>query len=109
MVRFKEWEDYTMFLLEYCPCTCLNCKYGTDGDIHKKQFVCMKTLSPVRLDMVRLCVEWENTDGETLKDYGGEFIINIHPKIAEELEKGDKLLSFDEIKEFVEDFDYGVD
>jgi len=66
----------------------------------------MRTLSPVRLDITRLCPEWINKDNETLKDYGGEFIINIHPKIAEELEKGDKLLSFDEIKEFVEDFDY---
>ena len=106
MVRFKEWTDYTRFLLEYCPCTCLNCRYGTDGDIETKQFVCMMTLSPVRLDITVVCPEWINNDNETLKDYGDEFTINIRKDICKALEE-DGLWSFEEIKEFVDNYEDG--
>ena len=107
MVKFKDWTDYTRFMLEYCPCTCLNCKYGTNGDVNKKQFVCMRTLSPVRLNITRLCPEWINKDNETLKDYGDEFTICIRSDIADEMEKISGLWSFEEIKEFVENYEDG--
>ena len=37
------------------------------------QFICMRTVSPVRLNMLSVCVEWQNDDGKTLDDMDREF------------------------------------
>jgi hypothetical protein len=61
----------------------------------------MKTLSPVRLDMLPLCAEWQGHNGELLKDYGDKSFYKFSNETAKKIgELG--LATFDEIKELIE-------
>ena len=99
MVQFKSWKDANLFLKEYASASCMNCKYGPN-ELDKGQFVCMKTLSPIRLDMVRVCVEWEN-DGKTFDDLKNHNAFNLSEKLIDEIEKLDGFVTFEMIKDLV--------
>ena len=96
MVGFKEWRDYNKFMQTYAICCCQNCT-GFNGDLNKGQFVCMQTLSPVRLDMLGVCAEWQDSDGRILDDYDKD----MYPyRFSEEI--GEKLMSIEEDMTFEE-------
>ena len=100
MVKFKSFEDFHKFLKEYAWCSCLNC-IGYRGDENCKQFICFKTLSPVRFDMLHLCAEWQSEDGEILSDYKGKSQWKFSDDVAEKIDGLDEA-SFEEIREIVE-------
>ena len=100
MVGFKTFEDFHKFLKEYAVCSCLNC-VGYYGDDNCNQFICMKTLSPVRFELLHLCVEWENKDGKVLDDYSNQKRWKFSDETAEKLEVLENA-TFEEIKEIVE-------
>lgn len=68
MPKFASWKDYNLLLKNWAYCSCLNC-VGYNGDLDKGTFVCMRAISPIRLDMLVSCVDWMNEDTETLDDY----------------------------------------
>jgi hypothetical protein len=100
MVRFKTFEDFHKFLNEYAYCSCLNC-VGYAGSENCKQFVCMKTLSPVRFDMLHICAEWQDKDGRNLNDFSDKSDWKFSEKVAEKIEEMG-VASFEEIKKVVE-------
>ena len=102
MVGFKEWKDYNKFMQEYAVACCQNCTGWVVSDMNKGQFVCMRTVSPVRLDLMCVCVEWENKDGKTLDDVDREFPLNFSENILDKLNKIEEDLTFDEIKEIID-------
>jgi len=102
MVDFKEWSDYNKFMQTYGTCCCQNCT-GYNGDLDKGQFVCMRTLSPVRLDMICVCVEWQNSDGRIWDDYNhDDFPFKFSESIWEKLIHIDGDKTFEWIKEFID-------
>ena len=101
MVKFKTWEDFHKFLKKYAKCSCLNC-IGFMGDEYAKQFICMRTLSPVRFDMLHICVEWKNKDGKTLKDFENKGNWNFSDRVAIKLEELGEV-TFEEIEKVIED------
>lgn len=110
MVRFKSWQDFCEFLLEYKRCSCMNCvghSYAKDGE-HSDLFVCMKTLSPVRLSMITCCVEWTDKDGNTLKDFDGEDEWRIPNEIIKEIDKLNDV-TFEEVTELIQMFEKEMD
>lgn len=100
MVKFLIWEDLHDFLKEYAYCSCLNC-VGFKGSHGCSQFVCMKTLSPVRLDMLQVCAEWQGHNGELLKDYEDKSFYKFSDGIAGKIDELG-LATFNEIKELIE-------
>ena len=104
MVGFKEWSDYNRFMGEYAICCCQNCVGYSSNDLNKGQFVCMRTLSPVRLDLLGVCTEWQNSDGKVLDDYDKDmFPFKFSEEVWEELIHIDGDKTFEWIKEFIED------
>lgn len=101
MVQFKSWKDFHKFTEKYVTCSCLNCR-GYNGSIDNGLFVCMKTLSPVRLDMIQVCVEWENKDNETLKDYEGESRFRFPDEVCDKIDNL-KNATFEEIEEIIDE------
>lgn len=102
IMEFESWRDANLFFKEYMVCSCCNCKYGLSEDkFDESQFICFKTLSPVRLALIRLCPEWENNQGETLKDYEDEDMFTLSDETLEMLEELDGKISFNEIKEYL--------
>jgi hypothetical protein len=102
MVGFKEWRDYNKFMQTYAICCCQNCT-GFNGDLNKGQFVCMQTLSPVRLDMLGVCAEWQNSDGRILDDYDKDmFPFRFSEEVWEKLIHIDGDKTFEWIKEFID-------
>ena len=102
MVGFKEWSDYNRFMGEYAICCCQNCVGWQDTDTGI--FVCMRTLSPIRLNMMSVCVEWQNSDGKVLDDYDKDmFPFKFSEEVWEELIHIDGDKTFEQIKEFIED------
>jgi len=103
MVNFKSWTDYNKFVREYSYCCCQNCKWY-DDDLSKGFFVCMGTLAPVRLNLTQVCVEWRNSDGKVLDDYPERenFPFKFHEDIWEKLIHLDEDLSFEELKEIID-------
>ena len=69
LVSFKSWEDFALLLKNHAIASCYNC-IGWNGSIDKGQFVCMRTVSPIRLDMIHICAEWTDNDGQKLDDLG---------------------------------------
>jgi len=100
MVSFESWDDLNLFLKEYAYCSCLNC-VGYTGKEYSSQFVCMKTLSPVRLDMLQVCAEWQNENGKWLKDYEDKSFYKFSDETAKKIDELG-LATFDEIKELIE-------
>jgi hypothetical protein len=102
MVGFKEWSDYNKFMQTYATCCCQNC-IGFNGDLNKGQFVCMQTLSPVRLDMLGVCAEWQDSDGRILDDYDKDmFPFRFSEEVWEKLIHIDGDKTFEWIKEFID-------
>lgn len=92
-----------MFLKEYANCSCLNC-IGFNGSEDSGLFVCMKTLSPVRLNIIQVCVEWENKEHETLKDYEGEDKFKFSDEIANKIDKLENT-TFEKIEKIIKEVD----
>ena len=102
MVGFKSWRDYNKFMQTYAVACCQNCVGWHDNDTGR--FVCMRTLSPIRLDMITVCVEWQNSDGKVLDDYDKDmFPFKFSEDVWEELIHIDGDKTFEWIKEFIED------
>lgn len=101
-MRFKDWTEFNKFMQEYAYCCCQNC-VGYNGDMDKGQFVCMRTLSPVRFDLLCVCAEWQNKDGKILDDYDRENKFKFSTDTLDKIMQIDRELSFDEIKEIIED------
>lgn len=99
MVQFKTWEDLHKFLQEYAYCSCVNC-VGFNGSNDGSLFICMKTLSPVQLKMIQLCVEWENNEHETLQDYEGLGMFKFSEEIGKKIDKLDNV-TFEEIERII--------
>ena len=105
MVKFKSWDDYRKFMMEYCRCSCFNCiGYVHSDDEFKGRFICMKTLSPVRMDLLHICTEWENKDGETWEKYGDESIYALDDEIVEKIEAMTGEVSFEDILEVANEY-----
>ena len=102
MVGFKEWKDFNKFMQKYAKCCCQNCVGWIDSAINESQFVCMRTVSPVRLELLCVCVEWQDKDGKTLDDFNRDFPLKFSRKTWDELVKIDEELTFEEIKEIIE-------
>lgn len=101
-MEFKSWTDFNKFMLEYAQCCCQNC-VGYNGDMDKGQFVCMRTLSPIRFDLLCVCTEWQNSDGKILDDYDRENKFKFSNKKLGELTALDGEYTFEELKEIIED------
>lgn len=102
MVGFKEWKDFNKFMQEYAKCCCQNCTGWMDNDMNDSQFICMRTVSPVRLDLMSVCVEWQNDDGKTLDDVDREFPFKFSEKTWDKLTEIKEDLTFEEIVEIIE-------
>ena len=102
MVGFKEWIDFNLFMMNYGKCCCQNCVGWMDSAIDQGQFVCMRTVSPVRLDMLTVCVEWQNSDGKSLDDFDREFPFTFSKNAWDKLIEIEEDLTFEEIKEIIE-------
>lgn len=104
MVGFKDWSDYNQFMQEYAVCCCQNCVgYSHKQDINSGRFVCMRTMSPVRLDITNVCVEWQNEDGKVLDDYDKDmFPFKFSETVWEKLIHMDEDLSFEELVEVID-------
>lgn len=100
-MEFKNWGDFNKFMREYATCCCQNC-VGYNGDMEKGQFVCMRTLSPIRFDLLCVCTEWQNKDGKTLDDYDRENKFKFSNKKLGELMELDGEYTFEELKEHIE-------
>lgn len=98
-MQFKTWSDFHHFLKKYATCSCLNC-VGFFGDENTKQFICMRTVSPVRLDMIQICAEWENSDGKTLKDFGEDYKWKFSSDVCKILDEM-KNVTFEEAEEVI--------
>ena len=101
MVGFKEWSDYNKFMQTYAVACCQNCVgwNGTDTG----RFVCMRTLSPIRLDMLNVCAEWQNSDGKVLDDYDKDmFPFKFSEEVWDKLISIEDELTFEELKEIIE-------
>lgn len=103
MVGFKDWRDYNLFMKEYGKYCCQNCTGWDDKKIDRSQFLCMRTLSPVRLGMVKVCDEWQGKDGETLDDFDKSFPLKMSEDTWEKLINIDEKLTFEEIKELCDE------
>ena len=101
-MRCKDWTEFNKFMQEYAYCCCQNC-VGYNGDMDKGQFVCMRTLSPVRFELLCVCTEWQNKDGKILDDYDRENKFKFSINTLNKLIQTDGELTFDEIKEIIED------
>lgn len=105
MVGFKEWSDYNKFMQTYAVACCQNCVGWNDNDTGR--FVCMRTLSPIRLDMLNVCAEWQNKDGKVLDDYDSDmFPFKFSEKVWEVLIHMDEDKTFEELKEIIENEEY---
>ena len=103
LVGFKTWLDYNRFMQTYAVACCQNCRWFPDSAMNNGQFICMGTTSPVRLDMIQVCVEWEN-DGKNIDDYDRDmFPFKFSEKVWEKLVTMDVDLTFEELKEIIED------
>ena len=102
MVGFKEWSDYNKFMQTYVKCCCQNCTGWMDNDMSGSQFICMRTVSPVRLDLMCVCVEWQGENGESLGDVDREFPLKFSKEIWNRLTEIEEDLTFEEIKEIIE-------
>lgn len=100
MAKFKTWEDFILFYEKYVTCSCINCKWGNAKE-NTGVMVCMKTLSPIQLNLVQLCVEWENEDGQTLYDYEGEYEFKLSENTIKMISEKDGRLSFEEIEAII--------
>ena len=105
MVGFKEWRDYNLTLQTYAVACCQNCTGWIDSAINEGQFVCMRTVSPVRLDMISVCVEWQNSDGKVLDDVDREFPFKFSRETWDKLVEIEEDLTFEEIKEIIENYE----
>ena len=101
MVGFKEWSDYNKFMQKYAVACCQNCTGWIGSDMDKGQFVCMKTISPINLNLIQVCVEWENKDGKTLDDVDRGFPFKFSERTLDELENIGEDLTFEEIEEII--------
>ena len=106
MVGFKEWSDYNKFMQKYAKCCCQNCTGWIGEDMNKGQFVCMRVISPVRLNMTTVCVEWQGENGESLDDVDREFPFKFSKDVWDKLTEIEEDLSFEEIKEIIENEEY---
>ena len=102
MVGFKEWSDYNKFMQEYAVACCQNCVGWSNNDMDDGQFICMRTVSPVRLDTLSVCVEWQNDDGKTLDDVDRDFPFKFSEDVWNKLMEIEEDLSFEELKEIIE-------
>lgn len=103
MVGFKEWSDYNKFMQTYATCCCQTCVGYSSNDLNKGQFVCMRTLSPVRLDMLGVCAEWQNSDGRVLDDYDKDmYPYRFSEEIGEKLMSIEEDMTFEELKEIID-------
>lgn len=101
MVGFKEWSDYNKFMQTYAVACCQNCVGWQDNDTGR--FVCMRAIAPIRLDMVTVCVEWQNSDGKVLDDYDKDmFPFKFSEELWEVLIHMDEDKTFEELKEIIE-------
>lgn len=106
MVGFKEWSDYNKFMQEYAICCCQNCTGWIGEDMNKGQFVCMRVISPIRLDMTNVCVEWQNNDGKVIDDYDKDmFPFKFSEKVWDVLTHTDGDKTFEELKELIESYE----
>ena len=102
MVGFKEWIDFNKFMQTYAKCCCQNCTGWMDNNINDSQFICMRVVSPVRLDFMCVCVEWQGENGESLDDIDREFPLKFSEEIWDRLTEIEEDLTFEEIKEIIE-------
>lgn len=102
MVGFKEWSDYNKFMQSYAVACCQNCVGWSNNDMNDGQFICMRTVSPVRLNMLSVCVEWQNDDGKTLDDVDREFPFKFSEDVWNVLIKIEEDLTFEELKEIID-------
>ena len=102
MVGFKEWSDYNKFMQSYAVACCQNCTGWMDNDMNEGQFICMRTVSPVRLDMLSVCVEWQGENGESLDDVDRAFPFKFSKDVWVKLVEIEEDLTFEEIKEIIE-------
>ena len=101
MVQFKSWEDFKLFMETFATCSCFNCTGYHDDKDFNGMFICWKTLSPVRMDMIQVCAEWESSDGKTLSDYDDLNKYNLSDEIIEKLDSITELMSYEDILEVV--------
>ena len=99
-MNFKSWEDFHRFLKKYATCSCLNCTGYLGSTENCEMFICMETLSPVRLNMLQLCAEWKDKDGKTLDDFGDEYKWKFSSEVAEKLDKMQNV-TFEEAEEVI--------
>ena len=102
MVGFKEWRDFNKFMRTYAKCCCQNCTGWMDNDMNKGQFICMRAVSPVRLDLMSVCVEWQGKNGESLDNIDREFPLKFSEDVWKRLTEIEEDLTFEEIKEIIE-------
>ena len=80
----------------------MNCKYG-DSESDKGLFVCMKTLSPVRLNLIHVCAEWEDDKGHTMIDFLDQRELDISDESIEKLNEITERLTFEEIEAIIDE------
>ena len=101
-MRFKSWEDFNKFLLEYARCSCLNCYHGGLKDLDTQRVFCMYHIAMVELSFQFCCREWVSIDKDkSLKDYEDETVWVLSDEIIESLEVADKEWTFKEIVEVI--------
>ena len=110
MVQFKTWKDSYLFLKEFGSFTCLQCtgcKHNLDttkehSDYEYSHFFCIKQVAMVDFGFQFTCREWENEDGDTIKDSDmDKCIFNIPMSVIEELDVPDKRWTIEEIRSIV--------
>ena len=65
----------------------------------------MRTLSPVRFDLLCVCAEWQNKDGRILDDYDRTIQYKFSNELLEEIVELDGEYTFEMLKEFIESYE----
>lgn len=102
MVDFKEWVDYNKFMQTYAVACCQNCVGYLDSAMDRGQFVCMRTIAPVNFNLLQVCVEWQGNDGEKLDEVDRDYPFKFSKETFEKLMEIEEELTFDEIKEIID-------
>ena len=108
-MRFKSWEDFNNFLLEYGRCTCLNCFYGGSGDLNSQYVFCTHHITMVNLYSQKCCGEWHSIDnGKSLEDYRDETLLKISDEVITILEESDKEWTIEEVQEVINEHEKDI-
>lgn len=67
-ITFKDWKEASEYILENCEKSCLNCKYGTRGEITESANVfCTELNNGLRMANLNfgiVCSDWKDYKGD---------------------------------------------